>query len=292
MDQKDTQRLNTGTLEFWYNQWRDSITEESETVARGHSTQDFWDTMSRDYDKNFDEEAKRRIEGLIDSLEKRGLFSSGMRVLDIGCGTGRLAIAMAGRGAEITALDFSQGMLDKLEENCPGKLERQITAVRDDWTALDIEQKGWKSAFDLVVAQMTPALRKPEGLEKLIAASRENCYLKAWAEKRRSMILDDIWRMFAKEEPTRSQAPFLFMLNALFACGYYPDIEFQSVEWDREQSIDDLQEQYISYATGMFDTDETEIRHRIAGYLEKKADNGIIRDKTNGKTVQMMWKLI
>lgn len=37
----------------------------------------------------------------------------GQRVLDMGCGTGRHALWLAGVGAEVTAVDFSQGMLDQ-----------------------------------------------------------------------------------------------------------------------------------------------------------------------------------
>ncbi len=37
----------------------------------------------------------------------------GQRVLDIGCGTGRHALWLANEGADVTAVDFSQGMLDE-----------------------------------------------------------------------------------------------------------------------------------------------------------------------------------
>ena len=37
----------------------------------------------------------------------------GQRVLDMGCGTGRHALWLAGEGADVTAVDFSQGMLDQ-----------------------------------------------------------------------------------------------------------------------------------------------------------------------------------
>jgi 2-polyprenyl-3-methyl-5-hydroxy-6-metoxy-1,4-benzoquinol methylase len=38
---------------------------------------------------------------------------SGLSVADIGCGTGRHALAWAGAGAQVTAVDFSEGMLQK-----------------------------------------------------------------------------------------------------------------------------------------------------------------------------------
>jgi len=45
----------------------------------------------------------------------RGLVGevSGRRVLDMGCGTGRHALWLAGEGAKVTAVDFSEGMLDQ-----------------------------------------------------------------------------------------------------------------------------------------------------------------------------------
>lgn len=45
----------------------------------------------------------------------RGLVGDvrGQRVLDMGCGTGRHALWLANEGAEVTAVDFSQGMLDQ-----------------------------------------------------------------------------------------------------------------------------------------------------------------------------------
>jgi len=40
----------------------------------------------------------------------------GLRVADIGCGTGRHSIRLAVHGANVTAMDFSAGMLDKARE--------------------------------------------------------------------------------------------------------------------------------------------------------------------------------
>jgi ubiquinone/menaquinone biosynthesis C-methylase UbiE len=46
---------------------------------------------------------------------------SGLEVLDLGCGTGRHAISMARRGARVTAVDFSDRMLERAKQKCAGE---------------------------------------------------------------------------------------------------------------------------------------------------------------------------
>ncbi len=45
--------------------------------------------------------------------------AAGMSVLDLGTGTGNLAIRFAGRGCEVWCTDFSKAMLDKAREKLP-----------------------------------------------------------------------------------------------------------------------------------------------------------------------------
>ena len=54
----------------------------------------------------------------------------GLRGVDVGCGTGRHAVALAAQGAEVTALDFSRGMLDAARRK-PG-------ADKVRWTEHDV----------------------------------------------------------------------------------------------------------------------------------------------------------
>ncbi|MBD9721972.1 class I SAM-dependent methyltransferase [Streptomyces sp. ID-01-6.2a] len=55
------------------------------------------------------------------------VIPDGAKVLDFGCGDGRVAIPLAGLGYDVTASDSSQRMLDRLTERAPN-----ITAVRAD----------------------------------------------------------------------------------------------------------------------------------------------------------------
>ena len=52
------------------------------------------------------------------------IFSRGMRLVDIGCGTGEDAIHFAGRGIDVTAVDVSAAMIDQLKSKSGGALHR------------------------------------------------------------------------------------------------------------------------------------------------------------------------
>lgn len=59
------------------------------------------------------------------------VIPSGARVMDFGCGDGRVAIPMAERGYDVTAVDASSRMLAALADRDPG-----ITVFQSDGTGL------------------------------------------------------------------------------------------------------------------------------------------------------------
>jgi malonyl-CoA O-methyltransferase len=69
-----------------------------------------------------------------------------LAVLDLGCGTGRHALWLAGAGARVTAVDFSAGMLDEARRKDGADAVRFV--VHDLHEPLPFE----KGAFDLVVS--------------------------------------------------------------------------------------------------------------------------------------------
>lgn len=71
---------------------------------------------------------------------------AGLAVLDLGCGTGRHALWMAGAGASVTAVDFSEGMMEKARAK-PGA-EKVRFLVHDLHQGLPFAD----GAFDRVVS--------------------------------------------------------------------------------------------------------------------------------------------
>jgi SAM-dependent methyltransferase len=69
-----------------------------------------WDDFSRDYEEMAEPSTAR----FAIALAQRIGVAPGARVIDIGCGPGALALHLAGRGAEVTAIDHSPAMVARL----------------------------------------------------------------------------------------------------------------------------------------------------------------------------------
>jgi SAM-dependent methyltransferase len=76
---------------------------------------DLWDSLSGDYDRfvNWPERLDHEMPFLESALAEGGA----RRVLDVACGTGHHAIALAQRGYEVLGVDASEGMIHRAREN-------------------------------------------------------------------------------------------------------------------------------------------------------------------------------
>jgi SAM-dependent methyltransferase len=95
----------------------------------------------------------------------------GWTVLDMGCGPGILALPLAGLVKQVTAADFSQGMLDTLIEQCKTRNIANVTTRRlaweDDWQAEGL------GTYDAIIASRSLVAEDlKEAIVKLDAAAR------------------------------------------------------------------------------------------------------------------------
>ncbi len=95
----------------------------------------------------------------------------GQRLLDAGCGTGALAIIAAERGAEVVAIDVSQGLIDVAQKRAPAHL-----AI--DWRVGDMRNNAL-GLFDHVVA-MDSLIHYDEG--DILGV------LRAWSQRSRHIV--------------------------------------------------------------------------------------------------------
>ena len=127
------------------------------------------ETKPADYDRGIRLLTLGRIETLKGTIVDQ-FVSEGCRVLEIGCGTGGLAVKMAQCGAQVTAVDISPAMLEEAQRRFAGTgLEFLHTEL------IEASQVGIRFAgqqFDLVVSTLVFSELPIDELDDVLAACR------------------------------------------------------------------------------------------------------------------------
>ena len=104
--------------------------------------EEFFENASRKYDQ---ESFTRGTPGECDFIEQEVEFDKSIRILDVGCGTGRHAIELARRGYHITGVDLSPSQVRRAREKA---LEAGL-AIR--FEEMDARNMPFNEEFDLVI---------------------------------------------------------------------------------------------------------------------------------------------
>jgi ubiquinone/menaquinone biosynthesis C-methylase UbiE len=126
-----------------------------------------------------------RLDQIKDIIAKN--VKPGDRVLDIGCGTGTLALRCLRRGASVTGLDSSAFMLEQSRKNATaGGLDQELVLIKDSVTQL---KKHFDSdSFDVVMSTMALGEFPHEYLQFIL----RDC-LGVLRPGGRLIIADEVW---------------------------------------------------------------------------------------------------
>lgn len=133
---------------------------------------------------------------MADFILERGLAAPGQAVLEVGCGSGVLSLALARRGLKVTALDSSPGMLRELEGRAARQGAAGLETLCRDWEAY---RPG--AGFNLAMACFFPQALNPTGLRRLESFSRGRCLLLIGDGRETFPLRRDIWRLVMGEPP-------------------------------------------------------------------------------------------
>ena len=115
-------------------------------TARDHWFEDLADHLGPAYLRySFTKGTEQEVGFLVDTL---GL-TPGMRVLDVGCGPGRHARALAERGMDVLGIDISQRFIDIAAEDAPPGSEFRRADARDLTPDLVDADEGFDAAISL-----------------------------------------------------------------------------------------------------------------------------------------------
>lgn len=110
------------------------------------NTKQWYESLFENYAKTYDNECF--VQGTIgecDFLEKEFANNKGLKILDVGCGTGRHAIEMTKRGYKITGIDLSDSQLELARE----KAEAEGLII--DFRKHDARHLPFEKEFDVAI---------------------------------------------------------------------------------------------------------------------------------------------
>lgn len=190
-------------------------------------------------------------------------LAADMTVLDVGCGPGNLTLPIATRVRAVSALDFSQKMLDILAAEAQTQHLRNISvhkcAWEDDWSTLNIPPHDLAIASrSLSVDNLTAAITKLDAL-----ATRY-----VFIADRISPTPFDPEAFHAVGRPFQSGPDYIYTINILYTMGIHANVTL--LELDRESTYQDIEQAYFSYSWMIKDLTGKE-EERLRRFLERKA---------------------
>ena len=246
-----------GAAERWRRLVRDRLEEmERLSPGLGSLSGDFWDRRADRYAAGVKRTARdddpflRRLRGATDASST---------AIDVGAGTGRFALALAGGARHVTAVDPSTAMLGVLRRDARRLGVRNVTTVAATWEDADT------ASADVVFSSFVLPLvaDAPGFLTKLDAAARRHVFLYLGAYSG-DAVLDPIWRHF-HGAPRAPGASYLDALAVLRELGITPDVKV--VEIPNRRRFATIDEAAEHYRDALLLADSPAVRRELAALL-------------------------
>jgi 2-polyprenyl-3-methyl-5-hydroxy-6-metoxy-1,4-benzoquinol methylase len=106
----------------------------------------WYESLFENYGRKYDDESfTQGTSGECDFIEKELNYNKSLKIIDIGCGTGRHSIELAKRGYTVTGIDLSESQLERAREKAKAK------NLQVDFQKRDARQLPFKEEFDLAM---------------------------------------------------------------------------------------------------------------------------------------------
>jgi 2-polyprenyl-3-methyl-5-hydroxy-6-metoxy-1,4-benzoquinol methylase len=106
----------------------------------------WYESLFENYAENYDRESfTQGTMGECDFIEQELRQNKSLRILDVGCGTGRHSIELSKRGYPVTGIDLSESQLSRAREKA------MFESLKIDFQKQDARKLAFKNEFDVAI---------------------------------------------------------------------------------------------------------------------------------------------
>lgn len=276
---------------YWIEAWNEALRQSiAARRRRAASNLDYWNGLAGVLERWSEQgRSRERVGRVISWLEREGALWPGMEVLDIGAGTGDFAIPMARRGAKVTALEPAPAVMAALQKRAGREGQKKMRFIQREWEKINPIRDGLARGFDLVFASLSPGVRDPAALEKMIVCSREWCFLCDIAGGgSRQPGREELWRIIFGEPMPPPGYDIIYPVNYLYASGLDISFMFVREDWGEEQPVAEATaglEQFFRLYTDI----TGEVKEVISSYAQRRAVQNYYREKYPVRLGMVLW---
>ena len=252
--------------------------------AHGEDPGSMWDKRAKRFNESMmqhPERAERQIANLNLNPE--------YTVLDVGAGTGRLAIPIARKVKGVTAIDPSKGMLACLTENMEKEGLTNIVCVNKRWE--DVELGVDIEPHDVVIASHSVSTQ--EAVAKMDAASKKYVYILTFAGRWMGNGEEEgLWKaIYGERQRQRAwHSDYILLYNILHDMKIYANLNI--LEFESEQRYESLDDAVTKWKEMRDIPPEKEgiLRQHLSKILVEDDGTGTLCLKRKSKSAMIWWQ--
>lgn len=281
---------NNKMLQQTINIWKETVEKSNNTSAKTIDKDEhkkIWDEIFKEQENKNISSDKKRVKDAIDILIKNNVLNENHQCIDIGSGDGLYSLEFSKYFKDVTALDVSSVVCNKLKENMKDKEIKNINIINDSWVDFKLKEK----SYDFVFSSLNPAMTNENALNKMCEASRKWCmYIYSAGGRISKMFTDLDLKILGKISKDNGFNEIIYPFNILYCKGYRPKIEYTSsistVEINSKEAIDGLIEYYKKNCNMNLDIEKI-----IKDYVTLNSSDGKLTEETKWTLGILLWRV-